>query len=217
MSREPRPGPVVIPQTVQVKIVWANTLGQFTNVLHGNTGGTTAVNAQLAETLLTTFKNGMTTSGWAAIVHPSVALEKVTVKDLSAPYLPEFESSGAVQSGSGPTTPLGDHTALVVTHQTDRSGAQWRGRSYLPGLDASATADGNSVTSTARDAAGAFLEAIRAGMSTAQVPMVVAQRELLAGQDSHGNALPPRAANSVPVVRCIVRDSRLDTQRRRIH
>jgi len=217
VARPPAGGPVIIPQCVEVHVYWSNGLNTFSNVLHGNHGGTAAINETLAETLLTSFKSALTTSGWGAIVHPTVALYRVGVKDLASAYNSEYLSSGAALAGTGASTPLGDHTALVVTEQTSRSGAQWRGRMYLGGMDAAATNDGSTATQAAVDAAGAFGEAIRSAMSSAQVPMVVAQRELLAGQTAGGTAMPPRAATTVPVTRCIVSDNRLDTQRRRIH
>lgn len=216
MSRPVKPGPVVVPQTCEVKLYWSNGTNQFTNVLHGNHGGTTAINEQLADTLHTSISNALVTSGWAAIMHPSVALYQVGVKDISAPFLPEYLSNGAAQAGTGALSPLGDHTAICVTEQTAKSGREWRGRIYLGGLDAAATADGRVASQAAVDAAGAFGEAVRSAFTTAQIPMCVAQRELLAGMSSSGTALPPRSANPVPVTRCIVRDTRLDTQRRRV-
>jgi hypothetical protein len=149
-------------------------------------------------------------------MHPSVALFQVGVKDLNAPFLPEYLSTGAAMAGSGALTPLGDHTAIVVSLKTSKSGREWRGRIYLGGLDAGATTDGRTATQAAVTAAGAFGEALRAAFSTNQIPLVIGQRELLSGTTSTGAALPPRAANKVPVTRAIVSDNRLDTQRRRV-
>lgn len=216
MARPVKPGPVVIPQVAQIKQVFDLNGMKATIVVHGSTGGTTNVSAALADTLLTGFKNALTTSGWGGLMSNLCSLQEVTVKDLSQAYNPEYLSSGGGQSGTGTGTPLPINTAICVSHLTNKSGAQWRGRSYLCGMDSSVTTDGIHHTSAAGTAALDYWDACMSVMATAQVPMVIAQRELLAGQDSHGNALPPRSASSAGVIGNHITSNRLDTQRRRI-
>jgi hypothetical protein len=72
------------------------------------------------------------------------------------------------------------------------------------------------MTGLAKTAAGSFGEGIRLAMTSAGVPMCIAQRALQSGTDTDGNALPPRSAGYFPVTRCVVRDNRLDSQRRRL-
>lgn len=216
MARPVKPGPIVIPQCAEVKVFWSDGEFEWTNVWHGSTGGATSVNAALADTLLTGFKNALTTSGFGGNLVVATSLARVEVKDLSTAGQPAYLSSGGAQAGSDASSPLPVNTAICVSLLTQRSGAQWRGRTYLAGLGASVSNDNRHHTQIAGTNATAFVDACIAAMATAQLPMVIAQRELLAGTDSHGNSLPPRSASTVGVTGTKITSNRLDTQRRRL-
>lgn len=216
MARLPVPGPVVIPGVAEVKQHWREGTQNTSIVLHGFHGGTTAVNAALADTLFTSFKNALTTSGLGGHLHAETAITGVEVKDLSAAGNASYLSTGLEQVGTGAAGPLGSQVAIVVTKRSAKSGREFRGRMYIGGLDNTATTDGKLATTGASQTSAAFGEACRTAMSSAGVPMCIANRALQAGTTASGAALPPRSATHTDVTQCVVDNPRLDTQRRRL-
>lgn len=219
MARPPTKGPVVIPNTLQFKLEWGDpgAAGEirFSNVFHAKWGTKPAIDAALAETIFTAAKNGLTTSNWATFVHPSTALKRVQVKDISAADLPWFLSTGAEVAGSGLGDALAEQVAVVATSLTAKAGRQWHGRTYLGGLDAAAQSDARHHGTAAGTAAVAFCDAIRTGLPSGLV-LALAQRQLDAGSTHAGAPLPPRPAWSEPILSFVIRSNRLDTQRRRL-
>ena len=220
MARPPKPGPIMIPSTAEIVMNWG--LGaqpgeiQWRNVLHAKYTTVPAFGPGLADDLFDAFSVGFTSSGWQQLVHNVYALLSVWVKDLNSAYQPYYLSSGVELDGTGATAAAPESVAIVVTHQTAKAGAQWRGRSYLGGLDSIVLLDGKHHTVDAGNKAVAFMEAVRNAIGASNMQMAVAQRELLAGQDAHGNPLGPRSANSEPITSMRLVNNRLDTQRKRL-
>jgi hypothetical protein len=215
MGRPPVAGPVVNPGVVEAKLLFSDVDGSWTIVCHGVKGSTT-VDSTLADSLATGIGSSVTSSGWATFMKAGSSFDGVEVKDLSTAYNPSFISSVAGVPAAGTGGPLGDNTALCVTKETAKAGREFRGRLYLGGLDGACTTDGKSMTGPAKTAAGNFGEGIRLAMTSSGVPMCISQRALQAGTDSKGNPLPPRSASYTSVTRCVVKDNRLDSQRRRL-
>jgi hypothetical protein len=214
-GRPPVPGPIVIPGCVQAQLRFTDTTGTFSLVCHGIKGSTT-VDETLANSLATSVASAVTSSGWVGFMAPGTSFDGVWVKDLSSANNSIYESNttGVAAGGTGPA--LGDNTAICVTKQSAKSGKEFRGRMYLGGLDSSCTVDGHNMTDPAKVAAGNFGEAVRTAFNSAGIPMCIANRALQAGEDINGNPLPPRTANTTPITRLVVRDLRLDSQRRRL-
>src|SRR5258708_137940 len=104
-------GPIVIPNAIEVDLVWNLTSGkQVKNVLHG----------QVA-------------AGFNAT--PSDAT--VSLRDLRPPNMPVVTSTGAPTAGTGVATALPRGASLVISERAARAGRGFRGRIYLPGLDSS--------------------------------------------------------------------------------
>ena len=220
MGRPVKPGPVIITNCIEIRLNWGDpgVSGEirFTNILHATFTTKPTIDAALAETLFTGFKNGLTTSNWTSFVSPSTSFRGVWVKDIGAANLPWFESSGADVAGTGAGTALAESIAVAVTALTAKAGREWHGRSYLGGLDASAQSDSRHHSVPAGTAAVAFMQALRTTAGTSQLQLAVGQRELLQGTSASGAVLPPRASHAEPITGYRITNSRLDTQRRRL-
>jgi hypothetical protein len=215
MGRAPVGGPIVIPGVVEGKLKFSDADGSWSIVCHG-VKGSTSVDITLANALATSVGSSITSSGWSGFMKTGSSFDGVEVKDISTAHNPAFISDVAGVPAAGAASPLGDNTALCVSKETAKAGREWRGRMYLGGLDGTVTSDGKNMSGPAKIAAGNFGEGIRLAFSSAGIPMCIAQRALQAGKDSAGNDLPPRTASYFPVTRCVVKDNRLDSQRRRL-
>lgn len=185
---------IVIPNTVLYRIIW--TLGGVAyavNVLAGRKSSMTVDQAR-ADAIGAAFKSAFTTSGYAAVVHSTVTLWNVGLRDISAPNLPEFVSNNAPQPGTqaaGKILPL--QVAQVITLRTAKAGKSYRGRVFLPGFGDSALATDGSATSAATTAGKAFLDAIMTATASQGGALAVASRttasnELVTSTQSRSSA-----------------------------
>jgi hypothetical protein len=219
MARALDPNQPTIPNCMQVTLHWTSGLTSttsFSNVLHGNFTGTSPTDGTIATTLFSGFKSALTSSGFSADLSTQTHLTGVSIKDLRQANLPVFLSTGVAAAGTGAGTPVSVSTSIVVSLHTAKSGREWRGRTYLGGLDSIALADAHTHTATAGNNAVAFMTAVDAAMSAAGLPMCIAQRGLLAGFTAANKPLPARAANTVDVTAWVITNPRLDTQRKRL-
>jgi hypothetical protein len=205
-----------IPNCAEVTIQWATGSRGWMNVLHGGWTGAQAPTAALAEILFTAVKAALTSSGFAGNLHTDASVTGVKIKDLRSPNLGFVFSTSAAASGTGAGSLVSLATAIVVTQATAGSGRGFRGRSYLAGLDSDALASHITASAAADTNAAAFMEAIRTAMQANSIPMVIAQRALLAGESASGAPMGPRSATTIPVTQCRIVNSRLDSQRRRL-
>lgn len=216
MARLPVPGPVVIPEGLEIKLVWSDGVGEWTNVLHGHLTAVGPISPGLAEQLFSAIKGQTGTAPWLAQLATTTEFTGVRVKDLRAAYNPEFLSSGAAAAGTGVGAPLSTNVALCVTERTGQAGRGFRGRVFLAGITVDGLSGPRQFDSATGAAAVAFMQGVMSALSTNQVPLVIGQRALAAGTDAAGNPLPARPADTVPVVSVEVADLRVDTQRRRL-
>lgn len=214
-GRPPVPGPEVIPNCVQVRLNFSTANGSWHMIIHGTKGSTT-VDETLANSVATAIGSAVTSSGMTTYMAAGGSFDGVWVKDLTTANNASFESNVAGVPAAGATTPESEAVAICITKQTAKAGKEFRGRMYFGGLDGAAVADGKNMTGGAKIAAGNFGEAVRTALNGAGIPMVLAQRALQAGTDVNGNPLGPRAANTVPITRLVVRDNRLDSMRLRL-
>jgi hypothetical protein len=216
VSRLPDPSVKTIPNCAAVKIMWTASGRTFSNVMHGQWTGAGSPTSALAEALFSGFKSAFTSSGLAGQIHTDVSMTGVEVKDLRQPNLAWVLSSSASAAGSGAGTFVSLAAAIVVTLATAQSGRGFAGRVYISGLDSGAILNHLQATAAADTAAAAFITACMGTMSSNSIPLVIAQRALLAGTTSGGAQLPPRPAGTIAVTQARIVKSRLDTQRRRL-
>lgn len=216
MPRPVHPGPVVIPLTAEIRIVWGILTIEWANVIHARYSTPPTFDQALANSIFTTVSNALTTSGWGVQLGSDVELRRVEVKNIATANLVWSISNSAPVGGAGLQTSLPVSMAVEVTARTQFSGRGFVGRHYTGGVAAGAQASANQFEQTAGDAAVAFWEAIRNGLPSHQLTMALGQRQLDAGTDANGNPMPPRTANSEPIIRHDLTDLRFDTQRRRL-
>lgn len=216
MARAVDKSQTTITNCALVRITWSTSGRTFGNDLHGTWTGAGSPTSALAETLFTSFKSALTSSGWGALLHTDVSITGVAIKDLRTANNAFVQSSSASAPGTGTGTMGPLNAALVVTQRTAKSGKGFSGRSYLGGMDSTTFLTHTTFTAAATTAGAAFLNAIQTAMNSNAIPMGVAQRALLAGTSSSGAALPPRASGVIPVTQCAVINARVDTQRKRL-
>jgi hypothetical protein len=216
MARPVAPGPIVIPNCLQVRLIWTQANRTLHNIVHGNWTTVGPIDPALVETLFTGFKTQFTSSGWAGMVNTGTSFAGVGLRDLRNANQIEYLSSSAPIFGSDASGDLVASNATVVTLKTNQSGRGFRGRVYLGGLGQIVRNDAFSFTGAAGTAAINFVTGLNTVMTSNGLPLCIGQRALLAGTDSHGNPLPARAANTVQVTSVVVVDHRFDSQRRRL-
>jgi hypothetical protein len=142
-------------------------------------------------------------------------MEGVDVKDLNTAHLPSWPSTGAALSAGGLLEGLPQNVAVEITLRTAQSGKGFIGRKYFGGLDQSVQIDARHFAPGVGTAFRNFVDTLRTNPPTNST-LALGRRELLAGTDSHGNPLAPRPADSLPIVRVDLTDTRFDSQRRRL-
>jgi len=217
-GRLPQKGPIVIPNCGMVKVTSSIAGMNTSNVYHGALTAAGPLNPNIAETIFSAIKAAAATTAWMALVSSEYELTGVEVKDLRAANNPIIPSSGLALVGSGTGTPISAGSALVVTLATQFSGRGFFGRSFLVGLTSALLTDARHATQATANAAVAYVQGINTAMTASGLPMVVAQRLLLAS--TNPSAPPPynsnRPAGTLNVQQIRVTDLRLDSQRRRL-
>ena len=133
--------PLVIANCIQVRLgSVAAGLGAY-NVLHFIKAGTATIDQAAAEAIGAAAKTAWT-ANMAPLCAANSALVRVSVRDLTAPNLPEFSDTGAAALGVDTAAqPMPAGVALCITLRTAKSGKSFRGRVYLAGF--SETQNGN--------------------------------------------------------------------------
>lgn len=193
---------LVINNTVQVRLIWqyAN-VDVAVNVLHGikddPLGG---VDQARADGVANNIANAMMTRPRGNI-HGQWKLARVGIRDLDQPNNAEFVGTPTTPfTGSSASELLPMNVCACVTLRTAKAGASYRGRVYLSGWTEGSSNAGSMGTSAQSDAT-ALVDGMMAGLDSSGFTMSVASRKL--GQ-------------SQAVTNIVCRDSRWDTQRRRI-
>lgn len=193
---------LVIDNTVQFKLTWLlGGVPTGINVMHGIKKVPLSVVTQTGvNDLFTDIKAKLAASTMKAQLGNGVTLGSCSLRDLNAPNQPEYISTGAASPVVATTELLPLNVALCCTLRTDKAGASYRGR-YFQGFW-SEGGSANGVATTAVTAAlAAWVTNLQTALDTAGLTMSVASRKL-------------GISNAVTAI--IVRDTRWDTQRRRI-
>lgn len=216
MARTPVAGPIVIPNCMEVKLHWLCDGEAFSNVLHGVYTAQRPINPALPETIFAAIKAATTTVTWMTHLDPACSLTGVSLKDLHTANQPETESTGLAMPGTGTGTPISLGSSLVITLRTAQTGQGFRGRVYLSGLTDAAIQNSRHFTATVGSDGRAFVDGLRTVMDGNTVPMCVAQRALNAGTHHDGTPWAARPAGTPDVTSVVLRDTRIDSQRRRL-
>ena len=149
---------------------------------------------------------------WQTYMRPNVstslALASIVVRDISVEdgqvgtFLPTGNTAGEQNSPGLPAS-----VALCVTHRTNRAGRSYRGRTYVCGM-VEQFVTGNLVdNSLAQNIAGGF-NALRATLAGHGFELGV--------KSLRNNKQPRTVGEFTPIQTSLVRDLRVDSQRRRL-
>lgn len=209
-------GPVVIPNCIQVRLVWTLPNGKTVyNVLHGSVAGGFSATTAVADAVFTALKAAAGWTSWRARLSTTVNLAGVDLRDLRTINMPIVASTTAVSAGTGATGAIPPGDALVVTLRTALVGRSARGRVYLPGLDFSALAAGGVAAAGTVTDATAFVTAVQTALTASAISMAIANPARQAYTGTTGALHPARAAGVVVVTAIVTRNSIIDHQRRR--
>jgi len=209
-------GPVVIPNTIQVNVVWTLTDGKLAaNVLYASVSGAFQPTVTIANNLLTGLNTGASWTALAAFMPNTLGLAGVRLRDVRTANQPLILSTAAAAAGSSASPALPDETAVVVTLRTALAGAQNRGRMFVPGWATNALATGNVIAAAAVTALNNWANTIPTVMSGQGMTFSLGLRERAAYTGITGTQHPARPARAQPITSQSVRDNHWDTQRRR--
>ena len=210
------PGPVVIANTIQVRLIWSLPNGKTVyNVLHGSVAGGFSATTAVADAIFTALKANAGWTAWRARLSTGVSLTGIDLRDLRTANMPIVQSTTAAAAGTGATGALPPGDALVVTLRTALVGRGSRGRVYLPGLDFSALAAGGvAAAGTVTDSQG-FITGVQTVLTASAVTLAIANPARQAYTGSTGAAHAARPAGILPITGIVCRNNIIDHQRRR--
>jgi hypothetical protein len=216
MSREPTAGPLVVPNTAAVRLLWMSGTRHFHNVLHASYTSPSVITPALPETIFSAVKAATSTTTFLSHLAPSTELSAVGIRDIGTAYHAEYMSSSGASLGTGTGTALSINNALVVTLRTAQTGQGFRGRVYLAGFTDAALANTLDWAATPGSDAVAFITGIQGALTAAQLTLALAQRALNAGTHHDGTPWAARAAQPVTVTSVSIANVRVDSQRKRL-
>ena len=210
------PGPEVVPNCVQMRLVWTLANGKTAyNVMHGRVAAGFSATAAVAQAIYAAIIASGAWTSYKAHVNSGVSFAGVDLRDIRTANEPVVASTGAATPGTGAGDALPPGTALVVTERTAQAGRAFRGRIYLPGLDVGALqANGQASAATVTDAT-AFINEVATAMSGQGLTQCLAQPARNAYTGTKGTAHPARSAGTVDVTSNQIRTGTINSQRRR--
>lgn len=210
------PGQVVIPNCIQVRLIWAlpNTKTVY-NVLHATVAGGFSATGTVAENIFTALKAAAGWTSWRANLNTGVSFSGVDLRDMRSPNNALAASNTAASPGTGAGTALPPGDALVVTLRTAQAGRGFRGRVYLPGLDSSAMAAGGVAAAGTVTNAAAFVTAVQTALTGQAMTLAIAQPHRQQYTGTKGAVHADRPATMITVTTIQVRNNIIDHQRRR--
>lgn len=210
------PGPLVIPLTFQIRLLWALPNGVLaTNVLHAIVPDDLVNSQAVVDDLYNAIAAEGTTATYFAFLAPGTSLVGLDIRDLRTADQAAFQSGAAATVGTGILDALPESTALVVTLRSGLAGRAHRGRIYLTGYDASATTSTGRAAAAMATAALAWIDAIIGLMGARFMDLGIGHRGHAEYLNRHGVTVPAEAAGTDRVLSTTVRDLVFDSQRRR--
>lgn len=209
-------GPKVIPQAAEVTLVYGLPSGKFGhNVLIGRYSGPFALTATDANGILTSLTTGAQWTALAAFFSADMNLGAVRIRDLNVRDQPVIESTVTGAPGASASPALPTEVALVVTLRTPLTGAQNRGRMFVPGWATNALGTGNTAAAAAVTALNNWASIIAGVFAAHGMTWSVGHLQRQEYIGAGGTVHPAREAGTVPIQSVAVRDSAWDTIRRR--
>lgn len=209
-------GPLVIPDTLQVRLLWTLANGRAaTNVLHAIVAGETHTSLALANALFDEIAALAELTSYAGYLSADTNLTHVDVRDVRAEHLGLFESEGAPVPGTSGDSALPEEVAFVISLRTGLTGPAHRGRIYLTGIAANALDTAGHADAGFVAAALAFVQAVNGVFIANGLTLAVGHRGHASYTNRVGHTVEAEPAGSDPVLTIAARDNIFDSQRRR--
>lgn len=209
-------GPVVIPNTAQIRFRWQMATAKVAvNVLYGRTGGVPAPTVSQAQAIFSALSSGAQWTALASHLGNTGGFLGVDIRSVHAANQPFVSSTGALVPGTAAGQPLPNEVAVVVTLRTALAGIQNRGRIFLPGFTADSLSAGQLILAATITDITAWAATIPGAFSAQGYTLSIGHKARVAYQGSTGTQHPARPAETVPVTSLICRDNHWDTVRRR--
>lgn len=198
--------PVIIPNAVQLTLLWSDSGREWVNVIHlrkfGGFSVTQVTADQINAAVVAALQDdpvGPATSFMDAFLATDAGYRGLILTDISVANGPQFFSSGETNLTGFAGEVLPRDVAFVVTLRTALRSRRGRGRVFFGGAGLLAL-DSGLITQVAADAAVHFLEELNGALVALGASTAVASRADLVVRD---------------VTAFDARDLRWDTQRRR--
>lgn len=209
-------GPLVIPNTVQMRLLWTLPNGRAaTNVLHASVADDVHPSLALANALFDGIAALAELTTYAGYLSSDTSLMHVDLRDLRSEHLGLYESEGSPVPGTSADPALPEEVAFVISLRTGLTGAAHRGRIYLPGMASNALDSAGHADAGFVAAALAFVQAMNAVMIINALELGVGHRGHASYTNRLGDTVPAEAAGTDPVITIAARDNVFDSQRRR--
>lgn len=181
--------PLVVPQAVQVRLIWAIGGNLAINVLHARKLGTQTIDQTLTNVVGAAIKVRFA-AVLAGFLSTDSSLEQVSLRDLGAPNQTEYFDTGAARPGTDTGEALPPATSSVVTMRTGLSGKSHRGRVYVGGFTETYNAATGVMTQGAADASVFWIQGVAADLNASGLTLGVLSRPAYAYTDTRNWQLP---------------------------
>lgn len=209
------PGAAAVPNCIEIGVYWSQVNSKVAHCyLHGRNLGTFTADVGHANTLMTDIGGAWSTR--LGIYAPtSTSLLMVSVRDMTNPTFPIFNSTGPAVAGGSTNAAMPPEVALVMTENVNVRGRGAKGRIYLPCWATNADAGGGvaiAAVQTAINQFGTDLVAFLQGISLVPCVAKPGRAEYIGVTGTHHALRNPTTAD---VTSYTCRDLIWDAQRRR--
>lgn len=209
-------GPVVIPNCVQISLLWLQEDGRTAfNVLFGRSPGVPAPTVAQANGIQTALGTGAAWTALAAFLATSTNLVQVQIKSVHTASQTAVISTNTGSPGTSASPAYPNEVSACITKRTALTGQANRGRMYIPGFATNAGAAGNVISAACVTALTNWGNTIGTALSGQGYTHVIGQQARAAYTGTTGTPHAARPAGSVDVTQMVMRDNHWDTQRRR--
>lgn len=146
------------------------------------------------------------TSDYSILMSTSVKYDQIIVTDLSVPNGGQDIRVPTTPNGANGTAVIGGNTAMVASLRTAKTGRNFRGRTYMPGLQQGDLQDAQHATVVFAAAVNGHFVNLIALLAAGSAKLCVLSRYL-------NNAV--RAVGLLTEVIAVITDTKLDSQSRR--
>lgn len=165
----------IVPNTVEVRLLWIFSLNGAVNVLHATVPSGFAVTQAIVNTLGAAIKSAWTTN-LGAFCASDTSLVRVGLRDLRTANQSEVLDVGAAVAGTDVADSLPPQTAACVTLKTAKAGKSFRGRVYLGGFSELRNQAGGVMTGSVNTGIVSFMTAVSGAMTASGMTLAVASR-----------------------------------------